>query len=417
MKPRYSAFSLARNALNYHKDWERAWRSPNPKQEYDAVIVGAGGHGLATAYYLAKNHKMTNIAVVEKGWLGGGNTGRNTTIIRSNYLQDPSIAIYELARSLYEDLSQELNYNVMFSPRGVLMLCQTQHEFRAFQRTAHANRLAGLDCRMVTPAEVKEIVPIINDDPNCRYPILGAYYQPRGGTGRHDAVAWGYARGADAMGVDIIQNCEVTGIQRDGGKVVGLETTRGTIRTKKIGVVTAGHVSTIMDMAGVRMPIESQCLQALVSEPIKPVIDCVVMANTVHGYMSQSDKGELVIGGGTDPYNNYSQRGSFPALEHTVAALVETFPIISRLRMLRLWGGIVDMTGDRSPIISKTPVDGLYVNCGWGTGGFKAIPGSGWVFADTIANDRPHPIAEPFGLNRFQEGRLIDESVAAAVAH
>ena len=299
MKPRYSLFSLARNAMNYHKDWERAWRSPNPKQEYDAVIVGAGGHGLATAYYLAKNHKMTNIAVVEKGWLGGGNTGRNTTIIRSNYLQDPSIAIYELARSLYEDLSQDLNYNVMFSPRGVLMLCQTQHEFRAFQRTAHANRLAGLDCRMVTPAEVKEIVPIINDDPNCRYPILGAYYQPRGGTGRHDAVAWGYARGADAMGVDIIQNCEVTGIKREGGKVVGLETTRGVIKTKKIGVVTAGNVSTVMDMAGVRMPIESQCLQALVSEPIKPVIDCVVMANTVHGYMSQSDKGELVIGGGT----------------------------------------------------------------------------------------------------------------------
>ncbi len=256
LKPRYSAFSLARNAMNYHKDWERAWRSPDPKPEYDAVIVGAGGHGLATAYYLAKNHKMTNIAVVEKGWLGGGNTGRNTTIIRSNYLQDASIAIYELARSLYEDLSQELNYNVMFSPRGVLMLCQTQHELRAFQRTAHANRLAGLDCRMVTPAEVKEIAPIINDDPNCRYPILGAYYQPRGGTGRHDAVAWGYARGADDMGVDIIQNCEVTGIQRDGGQVVGLETTRGVIKTKKIGVVTAGHVTTIMDMAGVRMPIE-----------------------------------------------------------------------------------------------------------------------------------------------------------------
>jgi sarcosine oxidase subunit beta len=388
MSQRYSIFSLARNALGYHKDWERAWRSPEPKTEYDAVIVGAGGHGLATAYYLAKNHKMTNIAVVEKGWLGGGNTGRNTTIIRSNYLQDASIAIYDLSRNLYEGLSQELNYNMMFSPRGVMM-----------------------------PAEVKELVPIINDDPNCRYPILGAYYQPRGGTGRHDAVAWGYARGADAMGVDIIQNCEVKGILRDGGKVTGLETTRGVIKTKKIGVVTAGHVSTIMDMAGVRMPIESLCLQALVSEPIKPVLDCVVMANTVHGYMSQSDKGELVIGGGTDPYNNYSQRGSFPALEHTITALVETFPIISRLRMLRQWGGIVDMTGDRSPILSKTPVDGLYVNCGWGTGGFKAIPGSGWVFADTLANDRPHPIAEAFSLNRFTEGRLIDESVAAAVAH
>ena len=417
MKPRYSIFSIARNAMNYHKDWERAWRSPNPKAEYDAVIVGAGGHGLATAYYLAKNHGLTNIAVIEKGWLGGGNTGRNTTIIRSNYLQDASIAIYELARSLYEGLSQELNYNMMFSPRGLMMLCQTEHELRAMKRTSHANRLAGLDCRMISPSEVKEIAPIINIDAECRYPILGAYYQPRGGTGRHDAVAWGYARGADAMGVDIIQQCEVTGILRDGGKVVGLQTSKGEIKTKKIGVVTAGHVSTIMDMAGVRMPIESMCLQALVSEPIKPVLDCVVMANTVHGYMSQSDKGELVIGGGTDPYNNYSQRGSFTALEHTVTALVETFPIISRLRMLRQWGGIVDMTGDRSPILSKTDVEGLYVNCGWGTGGFKAIPGSGLVFADTMANDRPHPIAAPFSLNRFKEGRLIDESVAAAVAH
>jgi sarcosine oxidase, subunit beta len=417
MKPRYSVFAIARNAMNYHKDWECAWRSPTPKPEYDAVIVGAGGHGLATAYYLAKNHKMTNIAVVEKGWLGGGNTGRNTTIIRSNYLQDASIAIYELSRSLYENLSQELNFNMMFSPRGVMMLCQTEHEFRAFKRTAHANRLAGLDCRMIAPAEVKEIVPIINDAADCRYPILGAYYQPRGGTARHDAVAWGYARGADSFGVDIIQNCEVTGISRDGGKVTGLETSKGTIRTGKIAVVTAGHVSTIMQMAGVRMPIESLCLQALVSEPIKPVIDCVVMANTVHGYISQSDKGELVVGGGADPYNNYSQRGSFPSLEHTVTALVETFPIISRLRMLRMWGGIVDMTGDRSPIIGKTDVEGLYVNCGWGTGGFKSIPGSGWVFADTIANGRPHPIAEPFGLDRFAEGRLIDESVSAAVAH
>lgn len=414
---RYSIFSIARNAMNYHKDWERAWRSPAPKAEYDAVIVGAGGHGLATAYYLAKEHKMSNIAVVEKSWLGGGNTGRNTTIIRSNYLQDASIAIYELSRALYEGLSREVNYNVMFSPRGLLMLCQTEHEFRALKRTSHANRLAGLDCRMITRQEVKKLVPLINDDPQCRYPILGAYYQPRGGTARHDAVAWGYARAADARGVDIIQNCEVTGIRREGSRVVGLDTTKGFIGTRKIGVVTAGHTSVIMQMAGVRMPIESVCLQALVSEPIKPVIDCVIMANTVHGYLSQSDKGELVIGGGADPYNNYSQRGSFPALEHTITALVETFPFISRLKMLRLWGGVVDMTGDRSPIISKTDVEGLYVNCGWGTGGFKSIPGSGFVFADTMANGRPHKIAEAFGLNRFAEGRLIDESVAAAVAH
>jgi sarcosine oxidase subunit beta len=297
------------------------------------------------------------------------------------------------------------------------MLCQTEHELRAFKRTAHANRLAGLDCRMIAPSEVKRIAPIINDDPGCRYPILGAYYQPRGGTARHDAVAWGYARGADDRGVDIIQNCEVTAIRREGDHVTGLETSKGFIRARKIAVIAAGQVSTIMQTAGVRLPIESLCLQALVSEPIKPVLDCVVMANTVHGYISQSDKGELVIGGGTDPYNNYSQKGSFPALEHTVRALVETFPVISRLRLMRMWGGIVDMTGDRSPIIGKTDVEGLFVNCGWGTGGFKSIPGSGFVFADTIANDRPHPIALPFGLNRFVEGRLIDESVAAAVAH
>jgi sarcosine oxidase subunit beta len=414
---RYSFFSLARNAVNYHKDWGLAWRSPEPRPEYDVVIIGAGGHGLATAYYLAAEHKVTNVAVIEKGWLGGGNTGRNTTIIRSNYLQDESVAIYELARTLYEGLSKELNFNIMFSPRGLLMLCQTEHELRAMKRTAHANRLAGIEARMIDRAEVKALVPIINDRDDCRYPILGAYYQPRGGTARHDAVAWGYARGADARGVDIIQNCAVTGITRDGGRVTGVETTRGTIRARKVAVVAAGHTSVIMDMAGVRMPIESVCLQALVSEPIKPVLDVVVMANTVHGYISQSDKGELVIGGGSDPYNNYSQRGSFPAIEHTVTALVETFPIISRLRMMRHWAGIVDMTGDRSPIISKTDVDGLFVNCGWGTGGFKSIPGSGFVFADTIANDRPHPFAAPFGLNRFIEGRLIDESVAAAVAH
>jgi len=414
---RYSIFSLARNAVNYHKDWSLAWRSPEPRPEYDAIVIGGGGHGLATAYYLAKEHKPGRIAVLEKGWLGGGNTGRNTTIIRSNYLQDESIAIYELARSLYEDLSQELNFNVMFSPRGLLMLCQTEHELRALTRTFHANRLAGIESRMIDRAEVKRLCPIINDRPDSRYPILGAYYQPRGGTARHDAVAWGYARGADARGVDIIQNCEVTAITRAGDRVTGVETSRGSIRAKKIAIVASGHSSLLAETAGVRLPIESVALQALVSEPVKPCMDVVVMANTVHGYMSQSDKGELVIGGGADPYNNYSQRGSFPAIESTVTALVETFPIISRLRMMRQWAGIVDMTGDRSPIISLTDVRGLYVNCGWGTGGFKSIPGSGFVFADTIANDRPHPIAAPFGLDRFVTGRLIDESVAAAVAH
>ncbi|MEM6616004.1 MAG: sarcosine oxidase subunit beta family protein [Pseudomonadota bacterium] len=414
---RYSVVQLVKNAASRHKNWDRAWRAAEPKDEYDVVIVGAGGHGLATAYYLAKEHKLTNIAVVEKGWLGGGNTGRNTTIIRSNYLQPASIALYELARSLYEGLSQELNFNIMFSPRGLLNLCLTEHELRVFRRITAANAAEGLDTRFLSPEQVKEIVPIINDSPDARYPLLGALYQPRGGTARHDAVAWGYARAADALGVDVIQNCAVTGIDVKRGKVAGLQTAKGPIKATKIAVVAAGHTSVVMDMAGVRMPLESVALQALVSEPVKPMIDVVVMAGAVHGYISQSDKGELVIGGGADAANNYSQRGSWPALEHTLTALVELFPPISRLRMLRQWGGIVDMSADRSPIIGETDVKGLYVNCGWGTGGFKAIPGSGFIFADSIANDRPHPIAEPFGIGRFAAGRMIDESTAAAVAH
>ncbi|MEO1292021.1 MAG: sarcosine oxidase subunit beta family protein [Pseudomonadota bacterium] len=414
---RYSAFAIAKNALNYHQGWERAWRKPEPKAEYDAIIVGAGGHGLATAYYLARNHGITNVAVLEKGWLGGGNTGRNTTIIRSNYLQDPSATLYELSRSLFEDLSQKLNFNIMFSPRGVLMLAQTEHEKRGLQRTAHATRLNGIHTEWTSPERVKTLCPIINDDPGARFPILGGLWQPRGGTARHDAVAWGFARAADDMGVDVIQNCAVEGINVEDGKVTGVRTSKGSIRCKKLGIVVAGHTSVLADMAGFRLPIESVALQALVSEPIKPCMDIVVMANTVHGYMSQSDKGELVIGGGADGFNNYSQRGSFHHVEETVRALVETFPIISRLKMLRQWGGVVDMTGDRSPIISKTPVEGVFVNCGWGTGGFKATPGSGHCFAATIARGEPDEVAAPFSLDRFAEGRMIDESVAAAVAH
>lgn len=416
-KARYSIFSLARNAMTGHQNWERAWRSPEPKKEYDVVIVGGGGHGLATAYYLGKNHGITNVAVIEKGWIGGGNTGRNTTIIRSNYLQDSSAALFELSRGLFETLSQELNYNIMFSPRGVLMLAQTEHEKRAWQRTFHANRINGIASEWATPEKVKAICPIINLDPNTRYPVLGGLWQPRGGTARHDAVAWGFARAADEMGIDIIQNCEVTGIDREGGAVTGVQTTRGDIKCKKLGIVVAGNSSRLADMAGFRLPIESVALQALVSEPIKPCMDIVVMANTVHGYMSQSDKGEMVIGGGADGFNNYTQRGSFQHIEETVTALVETFPIISRLRMLRQWGGIVDMTGDRSPIISRTPVDNVFINCGWGTGGFKATPGSGHCFAATMAAGEPDAVAAPFSLDRFAEGRMIDESVAAAVAH
>ncbi|MXU65466.1 sarcosine oxidase subunit beta family protein [Oceanomicrobium pacificus] len=413
---KYSVFSLAREALRYHSGWERAWASPDPKAEYDTIIVGAGGHGLATAYYLAKEHGITNVAVLEKGWLGGGNTGRNTTIIRSNYLQPESAAIYEKARGLYEGLSQELNFNIMFSPRGVMMLCQTQHELRAMQRTAHANRLAGIETEMVSPERVKEIVPIIEID-GPRFPVLGGLWQPRGGTARHDAVAWGYARGASARGVDIIQQCAVTGIDRDASGVTGVQTTRGPIRCKKLCIVVAGSSGVLADMAGFRLPVESVALQALVSEPVKPCMDCVVMANTVHGYMSQSDKGEMVIGGGADGFNNYTQRGSFQHLEETVRALIETFPMISRLKMLRHWGGIVDMTGDRSPIIGQTPVPGIFINCGWGTGGFKAIPGSGWATAEMLAKGTPGTLAAPFSLDRFTEGRMIDESVAAAVAH
>jgi sarcosine oxidase subunit beta len=413
---RYSVFSLAREAMRYHSGWERAWRSPAPKGEYDVVIVGAGGHGLATAYYLAANHGITNVAVIEKGWLGGGNTGRNTTIIRSNYLQDASAAIFEKSRVLYEDLSQKLNFNIMFSPRGVLMLAQTEHELRAWKRTAHANRLAGIESEMVDPAGVKKHCPIINLD-GPRYPVLGGLWQARGGTARHDAVAWGYARAASDMGVDIIQQCEVTGIDRDGGAVSGIQTSKGAIKCKKLCVVVAGSSGLLADMAGFRLPVESVALQALVSEPIKPLMDIVVMANTVHGYMSQSDKGEMVIGGGADAFNNYTQRGSFQHIEETVRALIETFPVISRLKMLRQWGGIVDMTGDRSPIISKTPVEGMFINCGWGTGGFKAIPGSGWATAEMVAKGEPSDLAGPFGLDRFAQGRMIDESVAAAVAH
>ncbi|WP_323784700.1 sarcosine oxidase subunit beta family protein [Thalassovita sp.] len=412
---RYSAFAIAREAARYHSGWERAWASPQPKKKYDVIIVGAGGHGLATAYYLGKNFGITNVAVLEKGWLGGGNTGRNTTIIRSNYLQDASAAIYEKARSLYETMSQDLNYNVMFSPRGVIMLAQTEHEVRGYQRTAHANALQGVKTEFITPQKVKELVPIINIA-GPRYPVLGGLWQERGGTARHDAVAWGYARACSDMGMDIIQQCEVTGVRRDGGKVVGVDTTKGVIDCDKLGLVVAGHSGVLADMAGFRLPIESLALQALVSEPIKPCMDVVVMANTVHGYMSQSDKGEMVIGGGTDGYNNYTQRGSFHHIEETVRALVETFPMISRLKMLRQWGGIVDMTGDRSPILSKTPVEGVFVNCGWGTGGFKAIPGSGWAMAELMAKGHS-PLTEEFGLNRFAEGRFIDESVAAGVAH
>jgi len=414
---KYSALSLLTNALSQNRNWSEAWRSPEPKRQYDVVIVGGGGHGLATAYYLAKEHGVRNIAVLEKGWIGGGNTGRNTTIVRSNYLWTESSLLYEKSLKLWEGLSQDLNYNVMFSQRGVYNLGHSLQDMRDIERRVGANRLNGIDAEVVTTEQIKLAVPLINTSPRSRYPILGASLQRRAGVARHDAVAWGFARAADALGVDIIQQCEVTGINRDGGRVSGIQTTRGTINTNKVGVVVAGNASVLAGMAGLRMPIESHPLQALVSEPMKPVLDTVIMSNAVHGYISQSDKGELVIGAGIDAYTGYGQRGSFQTIEHTLEAIIELFPMFSRVRMLRQWGGIVDICPDACPIISRTSVDGLYFNCGWGTGGFKATPGSGWTFAHTIARDEPHELNAPFELRRFETGALIDEHGAAAVAH
>jgi len=414
---RFSFLSLVRHALSNHAGWQPFWRDAAPKQRYDAIVIGGGGHGLATAYYLAKNHGITRVAVLEKGWIGSGNVGRNTTIIRSNYLWNESAAIYEHALQLWEGLSEELNINLMFSQRGVLNLAHNLADVREGARRVEANKLNGIDAEWLTPAQVKEFCPIIDVSPTTRYPVLGATLQRRAGVARHDSVAWGYARAADSLGVDIIQNCEVTGILRENGGVAGVRTTRGTIMADKIGIVAAGHSSVVAALADVRLPVQSHPLQALVSEPMKPIHPCVVMSSAVHVYVSQSDKGELVIGAGIDAYNSYSQRGSFHVIEHQMAALIELFPIFSRVRMLRTWAGIVDVCPDASPIISQTPVRGLFINCGWGTGGFKATPGSGFTFAHTIATGSPHPLNAPFALERFTTGALIDEHGAAAVSH
>jgi len=417
-KQSFSALSLFWRGLSRHRGWRQQWRKPDPEPQYDAVIVGGGGHGLGAAYYLAKEHGLGHIAVLEKGWIGGGNTGRNTTIIRSNYLFNESAALYDHSLKMWENLSQALDYNVMFSPRGVMMLAHTIHDIQVIKRHVHANRCNGVDNEWLEPAAAKAFCPPLNIDSNIRYPVLGAALQRRGGTARHDAVAWGYARAADELGVDIIENCEVTGIRRDAsGAVAGVETTRGYIQSKKIGVSAAGHTSVILQLAGVRLPLESFPLQALVSEPVKPIFPCVVMSNTIHAYISQSDKGELVIGAGTDAYTSYTQRGALHINMHTLDAVCELFPTFRRLAVLRNWGGIVDVTPDRSPIIAKTPVPGLYVNCGWGTGGFKATPGAAHLFAWTMARDEPHPINAPFSIERFRDGVLIDEAAAAAVAH
>ncbi len=416
MKKKYSIFSILKNSLSSHENWQKMWRSPDPKKSYEVIIVGGGGHGLGTAYYLAKEHGIKNIAVIEKGWLGSGNTGRNTTIIRSNYLWDESAFLYDHSLKIWENLSSELNYNVMFSQRGVMNLAHNEHDVKEIKRRMSANRLNGLDSHWIDKSQIKKLVPIMNTD-NLRYPVLGAAFQPRGGVARHDAIAWGFAMRADEMGVDIIQNCEVKNIKTENGKVLGVETSKGFIKSDKVGVVASGHTSVLAATAGIRLPLQSRPLQALVSEPIKPVIDTVVMSNAVHAYVSQSDKGELVIGAGTDGYNSFTQRGGYDVIEETVRAIVELYPIFGKMKMLRQWGGIVDICPDASPIISKCDVKGLYFNCGWGTGGFKATPGSANVFAYTIAKDEPHKINAAFSLDRFVSGRLVDEHGAAAVAH
>jgi sarcosine oxidase subunit beta len=396
---------------------DRLWRNPEPKRSYDVVIVGGGGHGLATAYYLAKNHGITNVAVLERGWLAGGNMARNTTIIRSNYLWDESAGIYEHALKLWEGLEEDLDYPILFSQRGVLNLAHSLQDVRDSVRRVHANRLNGVDAEWLDPQQVKEVCPIVNISPDVRYPVLGGTYQPRAGIAKHDYVAWGFARAADALGVDLIQHCEVTGLEVTDGRITGVRTTRGTIAAGKVALSAAGHTSVVAAMVGIDLPIQSHPLQALVSELLEPVHPTVVMSNAVHVYVSQAHKGELVMGAGIDSYNGYGQRGAFHIIERQMSAALELFPAFARAHVLRTWGGIVDVTPDASPIVGLTPVDGLYLNCGWGTGGFKATPGVGWCYAHTIAHGEPHLLNAPFSLDRFITGALVDEHGAAAVAH
>jgi heterotetrameric sarcosine oxidase beta subunit len=412
MTSKYSAFGLLREALRGHRGWERAWRDPEPQSTYDAVIIGGGGHGLATAYYLAKLHDMRNIAVLEKGWIGGGNTGRNTTIVRSNYLLPANAHFYEHSLKLWEGLSQDLNFNVMFSQRGVLNLAHSDGQMDAYARRGNAMRLNGIDAELLTREDVQRFVPHMDFSENARFPIHGGLLQPRAGTARHDAVAWGFARAADRLGVDIIQNCEVTGFQRQGNRITAIETTRGRIAAGRVGFAVAGHSSHVAAMAGLRLPIESHVLQAFVSEGLKPFLDTVVTFGAGHFYVSQSDKGGLVFGGDLDFYNSYAQRGNLANWEDVARGGLALFPSLGRLRLLRSWGGIMDMTMDGSPIIGKTPIDNLFINGGWCYGGFKATPASGWVFAHTLATGVPHALNAAFSLDRFETGRTLDEKGA-----
>ncbi|WP_113699751.1 sarcosine oxidase subunit beta family protein [Nonomuraea lactucae] len=396
---------------------DRLWNAAEPRSSYDVVIVGGGGHGLATAYYLAKNHGITDVAVLERGWLAGGNMARNTTIIRSNYLWDESAGIYEHALKLWEGLEEELDYPLLFSQRGVLNLAHSLQDVRDSVRRVEANRLNGVDAEWLDPEQVREVCPIVNVSPDVRYPVLGATFQPRAGIAKHDYVAWGYARAAAELGVEFIENCEVTGLRVSGGRVTGVETTRGTIGAGRVALCAAGHTSVVAATAGIDLPLQSHPLQALVSELLEPVHPTVVMSNAVHVYVSQAHKGELVMGAGIDAANSYRQRGAFHIIERQMAAALELFPVFARAHVLRTWGGVVDVSPDASPIVGLSPVDGLYLNCGWGTGGFKATPGVGWCFAHTVAADEPHPLTAPFSLDRFVTGALVDEHGAAAVAH
>jgi sarcosine oxidase subunit beta len=408
---------LLRGALSGQRHWPAAWRDASPKPSYDIVIVGGGGHGLATAYYLAKNHGITNVAVIERGWIGGGNTGRNTTIVRSNYLYPESARLYDFSLQLYEGLSQALNFNIMLSQRGLVLLAHSRHDLDAMSRWANAMRMNGIAAELLTREEVGALAPALDLSPEARLPVLGGFIQRRGGTARHDAVAWGYARAASALGVDIIQNCEVMDFIKEGDAVVGVNTNRGRIGADRVGIAAAGHSSVLAKLAGFRLPVTSFALQAMVSEPIKPILDTVILSPGTGAYVSQSDKGEIVMGAMLDLFPSYAQRGSFAVKQAIIAATLALFPSFSRLNLMRQWAGIVDVVHDSSPIIGPTPLPNLYINCGWGTGGFKAIPVGGWTLAHVLATGRNHPLAEPFQLERFITGRLIDEAAASGIAH
>ena len=414
---KYSAFSLARHAFGQHKGWTEVWRKAKPKEAYDAVIIGGGGHGLATAYYLAKNHGMTRVAVLERGWIGGGNTGRNTTAVRSNYFYPESVALYDLSLRLYEGLSKELNYNVMLSQRGMLIAAHTPMQLEICNRIANAMQLNGVDGKLMSAAEAEKRVPLVNKSEGARYKCMGGIWQGRAGVARHDAVAWGYARAANAMGIDIIENCEVTEILTQGGAVTGVETTRGTITTERLGIAAAGATPGLVQMVGGDLPIHNFALQAFVSEPVKPCLDTVLLYLGTGTYVSQSDKGELVIGGGLDRVPTHGQKGNLPAQETVLSGLLEMFPSFAQLKLLRQWAGVVDVVPDSSPVIGPVGPEGMYVNCGWGTGGFKAIPAGGTLLAHLLAKGEHHEISRPFDLNRFTTGRLIDEAAGSGIAH